>query len=192
MKKGCLVGIIIVVVIIGCVGFYIGGLNKVVRMDENVKAAWAQVENQLQRRNDLIPNLVNTVKGYAKHEKEIFTYVADARGKLAGAIKGNKSIKEKIQAAGAMNTALSRLLMVVERYPDLKANENFARLMDELSGTENRVAVERMRYNRGVKEFNAHIRTVFGRFFAEKRNLTEPAEYFKVEEKAKEVPVVKF
>ena len=192
MKKGCLVGVIIAVVIIGFIGFFIGGLNKVVRMDENVKAAWAQVENQLQRRNDLIPNLVNTVKGYAAHEKEIFTYVADARGKLAGAIKGNKSIKEKIKAAGALNTALSRLLMIVERYPDLKANENFARLMDELSGTENRIAVERMRYNRGVQEFNAHIRTVFGRFFAEKRNLTEPAEYFKVEEKAKEVPKVKF
>jgi len=192
MKKGCLIGIIIVVVVIGFIGFFIGGLNKVVRMDENVKAVWAQVENQLQRRNDLIPNLVNTVKGYAKHEKEIFTYVADARGKLAGAIKGNKSIGEKIKATGTLNTALSRLLMVVERYPDLKANENFAKLMDELSGTENRIAVERMRYNRGVQEFNAHIRTVFGRFFAEKRNLTEPAEYFKVEEKAKEVPVVKF
>ena len=160
-------------------------------MDENVKAAWAQVENQLQRRNDLIPNLVNTVKGYAKHEKEIFTYVADARGKLAGAIKGNKSIKEKIQAAGAMNTALSRLLMIVERYPDLKANENFARLMDELSGTENRIAVERMRYNRGVQEFNAHIRMIPGSFFAGLKGLSK-AEYFKVEEKAKEVPVVKF
>ena len=192
MNKGCLVWIIIVAVIIGGIGFFIGGLNKVVKMDENVKAAWAQVENQLQRRNDLIPNLVNTVKGYAKHEKEIFTYVADARGKLAGTIKGNKSIKEKIEASKGLTAALSRLLMIVERYPDLKANENFARLMDELSGTENRIAVERMRYNRGVQEFNAHIRTVFGRFFAEKRNLTEPAEYFKVEEKAKELPVVKF
>ncbi|MFH1905447.1 MAG: LemA family protein [bacterium] len=191
MKKGCLVGIIIVVVIVGFIGFFIGGLNKVVRMDENVKAAWAQVENQLQRRNDLIPNLVNTVKGYAKHEKEIFTYVADARGKLAGAIKENKSIKEKIQAAGALNTALSRLLMIVERYPDLKANESFARLMDELSGTENRIAVERMRYNRGVQEFNAHIRMIPGSFFAGLKGLSK-AEYFKVEEKAKEVPVVKF
>ena len=191
MNKGCLVWIIIVAVIIGGIGFFIGGLNKVVRMDENVKAAWAQVENQLQRRNDLIPNLVNTVKGYAKHEKEIFTYVADARGKLAGAIKGNKSIKEKIKAAGALNTALSRLLMIVERYPDLKANESFARLMDELSGTENRIAVERMRYNRGVQEFNAHIRMIPGSFFAGLKGLSK-AEYFKVEEKAKEVPVVKF
>ncbi|MBU0478127.1 LemA family protein [bacterium] len=191
MKKGCLVGIVIVVVIIGFIGFFIGGLNKVVRMDENVKAAWAQVENQLQRRNDLIPNLVNTVKGYAKHEKEIFTYVADARGKLAGAIKENKSIKEKIQAAGELNTAISRLLMIVERYPDLKANESFARLMDELSGTENRIAVERMRYNRGVQEFNAHIRMIPGSFFARLKGLSK-AEYFEVEEKAKEVPVVKF
>ncbi|MDO9464551.1 MAG: LemA family protein [bacterium] len=191
MKKGCLVGIVIVVVIIGFIGFFIGGLNKVVRMDENVKAAWAQVENQLQRRNDLIPNLVNTVKGYAKHEKEIFTYVADARGKLAGTIKGNKSIKEKIQAAGELNTAISRLLMIVERYPDLKANESFARLMDELSGTENRIAVERMRYNRGVQEFNAHIRMIPGSFFARLKGLSK-AEYFEVEEKAKEVPVVKF
>ena len=191
MKKGCLVGIIIVVVIIGFIGFFIGGLNKVVKMDENVKAAWAQVENQLQRRNDLIPNLVNTVKGYAKHEKEIFTYVANARGKLAGAIKGNKSIKEKIKSAGALNTALSRLLMIVERYPDLKANENFARLMDELSGTENRIAVERMRYNKGVQEFNAHIRMIPGSFFAGLKGLSK-TEYFKVEEKAKEVPVVKF
>ncbi len=191
MKKGCLVGIIIVVVIVGCIGFFIGGLNKVVKMDENVKAAWAQVENQLQRRNDLIPNLVNTVKGYAKHEKEIFTYVADARGKLAGTIKGNKSIKEKIEASKGLTAALSRLLMIVERYPDLKANENFARLMDELSGTENRIAVERMRYNKGVQEFNAHIRMIPGSFFAGLKGLSK-AEYFKVEEKAKELPVVKF
>ena len=191
MKKGCLVGIIIVVVIVGCIGFFIGGLNKVVKMDENVKAAWAQVENQLQRRNDLIPNLVNTVKGYAKHEKEIFTYVADARGKLAGTIKGNKSIKEKIKASKDLTAALSRLLMIVERYPDLKANENFARLMDELSGTENRIAVERMRYNKGVQEFNAHIRMIPGSFFARLKGLSK-AEYFKVEEKAKELPVVKF
>ena len=191
MNKGCLVWIIIVAVIIGGIGFFIGGLNKVVRMDENVKAAWAQVENQLQRRNDLIPNLVNTVKGYAKHEKEIFTYVADARGKLAGTIKGNKSIKEKIEASKGLTAALSRLLMIVERYPDLKANENFARLMDELSGTENRIAVERMRYNKGVQEFNAHIRMIPGSFFAGLKGLGK-AEYFKVEEKAKEVPVVKF
>ncbi|MCK4858966.1 MAG: LemA family protein [Candidatus Omnitrophica bacterium] len=188
MKKGLIIGIVIIFVL---VGFFIKGLNRVVTLDENIKEAWSQIENQLQRRNDLIPNLVNTVKGYTVHEKEIFKHVADARAKLAGAISHNKSISEKITAAQNLGGALSRLLMIVENYPDLKANQNFAQLMDELAGTENRIAVERMRYNRTVKIFNAHIRRIPGSFFASLKNLSS-ASYFKAEEKAAQLPEVKF
>ena len=111
-------------------------------MDEGVKGAWAQVENQLQRRNDLIPNLIKTVKGYAAHEKEIFISVADARAKLAGRIELGSGIETRIQAANELGSALSRLLAIAENYPDLKANQNFIRFQDELAGTENRIAVE--------------------------------------------------
>src|SRR6185503_1486161 len=115
-----------------------------VSQEEAIKAQWAQVENQLQRRNDLIPNLVETVKGYATHEQDVFKALAGAR-----------SPEESIEAANAQTSALARLLAVVENYPQLKANEQFNRLMDELSGTENRLAVERMRYNEKVQEYNA-------------------------------------
>jgi LemA protein len=124
--------------------------NKFVGQEEAIKAQWAQVENQLQRRNDLIPNLVETVKGYATHEEGVYKDIADARSRLLAA----KSPEETIQAANQQTTALGRLLAVVENYPQLKANEQFNRLMDELSGTENRIAVERMRYNERVQEYN--------------------------------------
>src|SRR5947209_12817177 len=124
--------------------------NKFVGQEEAVKAQWAQVQNQLQRRNDLIPNLVETVKGYAQHEEGVYKDIADARSRLLAA----KSPEETIQAANQQTTALGRLLAVVENYPQLKANEQFNRLMDELSGTENRLAVERMRYNQRVQEYN--------------------------------------
>jgi len=188
MKKGL---IIAAGVMIALVGFFINGVNRVVTLDESVKEAWSQVENQLQRRNDLIPNLVNTVKGYTVHEKEIFKYVANARAKLAGAISKNRPISEKITAARDLDGALSRLLLIVENYPDLKANQNFAQLMDELAGTENRIAVERMRYNRVVNLFNAYIRRIPGSFFASLKNLSSAA-YFKAEEKATQLPQVKF
>jgi LemA protein len=126
------------------------GYNRIVALREQIDAAWAQVENQLQRRNDLIPNLVEVTRGYAAHEKEIFVHVADARARLLSA--GSRD--EKIAAAGELGTALGRLLAIAERYPDLKANQQFARLSDELAGTENRIAVERMRYNERVQDYN--------------------------------------
>ncbi|MDP3980245.1 MAG: LemA family protein [Chlamydiota bacterium] len=185
---GCGTLILIILII---VTFIVGGRNKVVTLHEDVNAAWAQVENQLQRRSDLIPNLVNTIKGYAAHEKEIFEHVADARSKLAGTIQAGKGLEDKIQSANALSSALSRLLVVVERYPDLKANENFARLQDSLEGTENRLAVERKRYNDSVRIFNAHIRRIPGSFFAGMMGLSKMP-YFEVSEEAKNVPKVEF
>lgn len=128
--------------------------NKFVGQEEAIKTQWAQVENQLQRRNDLIPNLVETVKGIAQQEKDVFGQIADSRAKLAGA----KTPEQTIEAANQQSAALARLLVVVENYPVLKSNEQFARLMDELSGTENRIAVERMRYNERVQAYNTSRR----------------------------------
>jgi LemA protein len=128
--------------------------NRFVTQEEAIKAQWAQVQNQLQRRNDLIPNLVETVKGYAQHEQQVFTDIADARSKLLAA----RSPEETIAAANQQTSALGRLLAVVENYPQLKANEQFNRLMDELSGTENRIAVERMRYNEAIQAYNTSRR----------------------------------
>ncbi len=191
MKKstGIILGIIGVIVFIGIIfiSFFVSGYNKLMSYDEDIKAKWAQVENQLKRRSDLIPNLVNSVKGYAAHEKELFTKIADARSKLAGA----GTIPDKIAAAGEVTSALSRLLMVVENYPDLKANTNFTQLMDELAGTENRISVERMRYNESVKTYNMYIKRIPGRFFASIFGY-EKAVYFDIEEKDKVVPEVKF
>jgi len=178
--------ILVAVLLIG--GWIIGGLNHVVRLDEAVNSGWAQVENQLQRRNDLVPNLVNTVKGYAAHEKEVFTRVTELRSQWGKAA----TQAEKIEVANQMSSAISRLLLVAENYPDLKANQNFLTLQAQLEGTENRIAVERMRYNREVKVFNAYRRTVFGGMFASMRGLTQPREYFEADESAKGVPVVKF
>src|SRR5262245_25585748 len=128
--------------------------NKFVGQEEAIKTQWAQVENQLQRRNDLIPNLVETVKGIAQQEKDVFGQIADSRAKLAGA----KTPEETINAANQQSAALARLLVVVENYPQLRSNEQFGRLMDELSGTENRIAVERMRYNEKVQAYNTSRR----------------------------------
>ena len=128
--------------------------NKFVSQEEAVKAQWAQVQNQLQRRNDLIPNLVETAKGYATHEESVFKDIADSRAKLAGAT----TPADQIAAANQQSAALGRLLVIVENYPNLKANEQFNRLMDELSGTENRLAVERMRYNERVQVYNTSRR----------------------------------
>src|SRR5512146_767772 len=128
--------------------------NRFVGEEEGIKGQWAQVENQLQRRNDLIPNLVETVKGYAGHESDVFKAIADSRAKLAGA----KTTEDKIAAANQQTQALARLLVVVENYPNLKANEQFNRLMDELAGTENRIAVERMRYNQLVQQYDTRRR----------------------------------
>jgi LemA protein len=128
--------------------------NRFVGQEEAIKTQWAQVENQLQRRNDLIPNLVETVKGYATQEQVVFKAIADSRAKLAGAT----TPEQKIEAANQQSSALARLLVIVENYPILKSNESFNRLMDELSGTENRIAVERMRYNEAVQAYNTSRR----------------------------------
>jgi LemA protein len=129
--------------------------NRFVSQEEAIKTQWAQVENQLQRRNDLIPNLVETTKGIAQQEKDVFGQIAESRAKLAGA----QTPDQTIQAANQQSAALARLLVIVENYPQLRSNEQFARLMDELSGTENRIAVERMRYNERVQEYNVSRRS---------------------------------
>jgi LemA protein len=188
MKKFLMVIGVILFLIVVFVMWYINGLNKIVRMHESVKQSWAQIDNELKRRSDLIPNLVQTVKGYAKHEKSIFTEIAAARAKLAGA----GSVKDKISASNNLEGALSRLLVVVEQYPNLKANETFQRLMDELAGTENRIAVERMRYNRDVQTFNTYIREVIGSFFAKQKGFLEPLPYFEVPNNEKIAPKVEF
>jgi len=180
------IGVVLLVVLIPF-GYLKGTYNSLVRMDEQVKAAWAQVENQLQRRYDLIPNYVETVKGYAKHEKEVLLKVTEARSRVAGA----GAISEKIAANNQLSSALARLLVVVERYPDLKANVNFIRLQDELAGTENRISVERRRFNEMVRVYNTEIRSfptnlVAGIFRFEK------ATFFEVPKEKQEVPKVKF
>jgi LemA protein len=163
------------------------GYNKMVSMHESIDAAWAQVENQLQRRNDLIPNLVEVTKGYAGHEKEIFDHVADARSRLINA--GNRDAK--IDAANDLSSALSRLLVIGERYPDLKANQQFARLSDELAGTENRLATERRRFNEAVREYNTYIKTIPAAFTARMFGFT-PEKYFEAPKEAQQVPKVQF
>ena len=187
-QKTLLIIAVIVIVVILFPYFYLKGTyNSLVTMDESVKGAWAQVENQLQRRYDLIPNYVETVKGYASHEKELFVKVTEARSRVAGA----KSIPEKIQANNGLAGALSRLLVVVERYPDLKANANFIRLQDELAGTENRIAVERRRYNEAVKAYNIRIRRFPTNLFAGMFGF-EKATFYEVPKEHQEAPKVKF
>ena len=161
--------------------------NKFVGQEEAVKAQWAQVENQLQRRNDLIPNLVNTVKGYAAHETQVFQAVADSRARLAGATTPD----QKIEAANQQSAALARLLAIVENYPQLKANEQFNRLMDELSGTENRIATERMRYNERVQDYNTARRQFPANLTAKVFGFKEYP-FFKAPEAAQQVPKVTF
>ena len=183
---------IVVLVIVALVAFFTysfvqGTYNQFVRLDEAVKASWSQVENQLQRRYDLIPNLVETVKGYAAHEKEVLTEVTNARARVGGAA----TVDEKIKANNELTGALSRLLVVVERYPDLKANQNFIRLQDELAGTENRIAVERRRYNEVVQAYNVAIRSFPANLFAGLFGF-KAAAFFEAPAAAKTVPEVKF
>lgn len=154
MKKGFIVLIVIVVVIVGVAASVIGRYNQIIALEETVDGRWAQVENQLQRRADLIPNLVNTVKGYASHEEQIFADVADARSRLLGAT----TPEAQMQANQGLDSALGRLLAISEAYPDLKADTSFVRLQDELAGTENRIATERMRFNESVQNWNTAIR----------------------------------
>jgi LemA protein len=188
MKRKYTVWIVVagvVIIALFMIGRVIGWKNRLVELDENTKKAWAQVESQLQRRLDLIPNLVSTVKGYAKHEEQVLTEVTKARASVAGA----SSTADKINANNQLTSALSRLLVVVERYPDLKANQNFLALQDELAGTENRISVARQRYNEAAQFYNATRRKIPYSFFA--ANFPEAA-YYKAAEAAKEAPKVTF
>ena len=186
--------IIIGIVIVLLYGLFVGRYNTMVSMDEGVKTAWGQVENQYQRRFDLIPNLVNTVKGYAAHEKETFLAVTEARSKV-GQMKvspqDTQSFGKFVQAQQGLSSALSRLMVVVEKYPDLKANQNFLDLQAQLEGTENRIATERMRYNETVKIFNIYIRKFPNNILAKLYGF-EKANLFEMDKEAKETPKVKF
>ena len=175
--------------VIAIVAFTVSGCsyNKFTTQEEAVKAQWAQVQNQLQRRNDLIPNLVETTKGYAQHEESVFKDIADARSQLLNA----KSPEETIAAANRQTSALGRLLAVVENYPNLKANEQFNRLMDELAGTENRLAVERQRYNERVQEYNTARRQFPGNLTAKMFGFKDYP-FFEAPAEAKQVPKVNF
>ena len=165
-------GIVIAIGVIAF-GWYISQRNGLIALDEDVNKAWSDVDADLQRRSDLIPNLVSTVKGYATHEEDVFTGIADARSKLAGAT----TPAEKAEADATLTAGLGRLLAIAENYPELKANEGFIRLQDELAGTENRIKVARKRYNEIVKRYNMSIRQFPGSFFAGSLGLTT-REYF--------------
>jgi LemA protein len=188
MKKIWIVLGIVILALVLIGSNLIGKYNSIVTLNESVATAWSQVENVLQRRADLIPNLVSTVKGYAAHEHEVLTQVTEARAKVGGA----QTIPQKIDANNQLTSALSRLMLVVERYPDLKANQNFLALQDELAGTENRIAVERKRYNDTVRDYNVFVRrfpnNMLAGFFGYSREDT----YFKSDEGAAKAPVVDF
>lgn len=185
MKNPVLWGILalIAIALIGGVSMY----NGLVSDNENIDSMWSQVENQLQRRADLLPNLVATTKGYAAQEKEIFIQVAEARSKLAGA----GTVGEKAQADAELTSALSRLLLVVERYPELKSDANFRQLADELAGTENRLAVARKDYNEAVRSFNTRVKRFPTNMMAGMAGF-EAREYFEAGEGARDVPKVSF
>lgn len=188
MKKGMIVILALVVLVIWAGGTYVSHRNQMVRLRETVNAQWSQVDVVLQRRADLIPNLVETVKGYAAQEVKVFGDIAAARAALIGA----KTPADKIAANGQLDSALGRLLVVVENYPQLRSNENFLRLQDELAGTENRIAVERRRYNQTVQDYNTYISLFPNNIVASMSGFTRNDAYFKTEEGARAVPKVNF
>jgi len=179
------------------VGWVTGMYNSLVKLDEGVNQAWAQVQNQYQRRVDLIPNLVEVVKGYAAHEKEVFEKVAEARSsvgkmQITPEILNNPQLFQKFQEAQSnLGSWLSRLMAVAENYPQLKANENFLQLQTQLEGTENRIAVERMKFNQIVQEYNVKVRTFPTSIFAGMFGFGQK-QYFQAEPGADKVPKVKF
>lgn len=203
MKKNVVIGcgvVLGIVILIGIILVFSGisTYNKMVRLDEGVKEKWSQVENVYQRRLDLIPNLVETVKGYASHERETFQAVTEARAKVGGvmnipgqALTNPAMFQQFQQAQTALSSALQRLMVVVERYPDLKANENFLSLQSQLEGTENRIAVERKRFNEAAREFNTYIRQFPKVILANMFGFKEKP-YFKAQEGADVAPKVKF
>ncbi|NLL47854.1 MAG: LemA family protein [Firmicutes bacterium] len=187
MKKGVIVLIVIAVLVVVLGSSVIGRYNQLVALEETVDGRWAQVENQLQRRADLIPNLVNTVRGYASHEEQVFADVADARSRLLGA----QTPEAQMQANQGLDSALGRLLAISEAYPELKADTSFIRLQDELAGTENRIATERMRFNESVQTWNTTIRQFPTNLLA---NLMgrQAKPFFEAAPSALEVPQVQF
>ncbi|HNS32200.1 MAG TPA: LemA family protein [bacterium] len=162
--------------------------NRLVLLNQQVEESWAQVDNVLQRRNDLVPNLVETVKGYAKHEKELFVEITEARSRWAGA----KTLQEKETAADALSGVLGKLMVVVENYPQLKASENFLSLQDELAGTENRISVERKRYNESVKTYNSTAQSFPAMLFVRLFRFDSGKDYFQATEESRTVPSVNF
>jgi LemA protein len=188
MGKGLIVVIILALIALVVFGQYVGVRNTLVTKNEAVKAAWSQVDIVLQRRADLIPNLVETVKGYAKQEQTVFGDIAKARSALLSA--GTPS--EKIAANNQLDGAIGRLLVIVENYPQLKSNENFMRLQDELAGTENRIAVERKRYNDALQDYNTYIQKFPNNIFAGWSGFKPNDAYFKAAEGSREAPKVNF
>ncbi|MBN2031539.1 LemA family protein [bacterium] len=195
MGIGILIGLVVIVLIIysSVRNMY----NGFVQLDENVNVSWSQVQNVYQRRFDLIPNLVETVKGYAEHEQETFQAVTEARSRVGGVINLDaadltpENLAQFQSAQAGLSNALQRLMVVVENYPQLKANENFIRLQDELAGTENRIATERMRFNQAVQQYNSTIRRFPQMIFAGMFGFTQKA-YFEAAEGAEEAPQVQF
>ncbi len=201
MSRGAIIALSIVAVVIliglSIVGWGVGVYNKLVSYDENVKQSWGQVENQYQRRYDLIPNLVETVKGYAKHEEDVFIKVAEARssvGKLTvtpEVLNNPQAFSRFQQAQDALSSALTRLMAVSENYPNLKADQNFLALQSQLEGTENRIAVERQRFNLSVQTFNTIVRTMPSAIIASFSGFHERP-YFAAQEGASTAPKVQF
>jgi len=198
MKKGLLIALAVVVgIIILFVAMFGGVYNQFVTLEEGVSESWAQVENVYQRRSDLIPNLVSTVKGYAAHEKDTLQGVVEARSNVskmnisADVINDPQAMAKFQKIQGQLSSALSRLMVVVERYPDLKASQNFLALQTQLEGTENRITVERRRYNKAARGFNTKIR-VFPNVFLARMYGFEKKTYFEAEEGAEKAPKVSF
>ncbi len=188
MKRGGMIGLVVIAVLaVGIGGCLVGGYNRLVTTKESVSQRWAQVDNQLQRRNDLIGALVETVKGTAIQEQTVFGEIAAARAQMAGA----KSPEQSIEAGRSMDSALGRLLVVVENYPQLRSNEAFVQLMDEISGTENRLATERMRYNQEVQSYNVLTKRFPGSIYASMFGFSG-AKYYEIPESAKQAPKVDF
>lgn len=187
---GVLVGLLVVLLFVGLVigGMYVSHRNEMVSLNEQVKSNWAQVDVVLQRRSDLIPNLVETVKGFAAQEQTVFDDIAKARAALGGA----RTPQERIAANGQLDGALSRLLVVVENYPQLRSNENFLRLQDELAGTENRIAVERKRYNDSIQAYNTYIGKFPNNIFAGWAGFQRNNAYFEASPASREAPKVQF
>src|ERR1700720_2133371 len=188
MKTGVIVLVVVALIALGVGGMYVGRRNVMVQKNETVKSAWAQVDVVLQRRADLIPNLVETVKGFAAQEQTVFHDIAAARSALLGA----QTPADKIAANGQLDGAIGRLLAIVENYPQLKSNENFLRLQDELAGTENRIAVERKRYNDTLQDYNTYIGLFPNNIFAGWAGFKPNEAYFAASEGSRQVPTVNF